>query len=355
MFRIIDFAALGPQHLVSWVKGGERSHLADGDNLLLKAMIARAGPSALVANPSIAGCRSLLSALIGGEDLLYEKITDALFEINTKGGGVGKMLTEFIRVNDCDMVCFPGVPGEFACHEEYPGITRPTIMWDPFASFAYYGRISASPHGSPVLSSDKFTPLGEQPMLDDDLPAVKEEQGRPIFAAVNMPPWAVLAHEIGHFRQYTTNHAWFVHTLHDVAAIEKDNLEKHERPICAAAGLAIRYEYQDFKGGSNHGGHDVKYHPSYSHKDPRALLSSEQVNLIGNLAQAVLALKTVGTSQATTVYKYNYTFKNKNGDERTFSCNVKAGSMGEADAKADIQCRTEAGSLGTYIRHERAN
>ena len=170
-------------------------------------------------------------------------VEDALLKI-AAAGPTGRLLATFARISrDLDLVCWPGVPGEFLCPEEaakagHP-LTNPTILWDPYATFAYF---AAGQPQSAVLA--RVEALQGAPARIPPPPRYK---------ATLMPAWVVLAHEIGHFYHYRHSTAWFVNCLEggDIAEIERRNLADHEGPILKASGLPLRVSYQDFKGGSN--------------------------------------------------------------------------------------------------------
>lgn len=195
-----------------------------------------------------------------GEDLISGTLSQpkyhrfelekALGIIEQRGGDVGKSLVNIARGFDrsVDIVCWPGVPGEFLCSAEASDVKRPTIMWDPYTPFDYYTRLETSTGHSTKLQR------------------------------VTMPPWMVLAHEMGHWWHWCNFPKWFEAKLkqasdrgriddvddstlerpkglggakaYGVAGIEYLNLLHHENPIAQAAGIPLRFEYQDFVGGS---------------------------------------------------------------------------------------------------------
>jgi hypothetical protein len=203
VYTIVGGQQLQRYHLVSWVKAPGNEHVADRNYQFLNETAL-----ADVSNP----------------DRHRTAVVDAMNTIYGCGA-TGRELALLAR-NDraLQIVCWPGVPGEFACGEEYPGFVHPTIMWDPYKTFQYYARSSA-----------------------------KTKTGGVIFMRAVMPAWMVLAHELGHFNHYRTQHHWFVSCLqnHDIAGIEARNLTDHEQPLQKAVNLPLRLQYQDFVGGSN--------------------------------------------------------------------------------------------------------
>ena len=149
---------------------------------------------------------------------------------------LGSMLS-MIKSEDetVDLVMSPGVGGQFLM----PGdptttdpalLTQPTIAWDPN-------------HGTVILY---------------DI-----EVGTNVTArSYEYPPWLTLLHELGHLKQFKDDHVLsgedaqsYVALVrgagisgsedggHGVAAIEADNLRKHENPAARAAGLPVREHY----------------------------------------------------------------------------------------------------------------
>jgi hypothetical protein len=183
-----------------------------------------------------------------------DKITDA--------GDVGLRLATFARASqELDLVCWPGVPGEFLCPEEAAKAGRqldgPTIMWDPYETFAYFGTTEGQYTGK-----DEGKVAADTPSVKDRIQSLqtgglkveaKKGSKETVYKAQLMPAWVVLAHEIGHYYHYVHQTAWFIRCLDggDIAGIERRNLGDHESPILKHIGLAPRANYQDFKGGSN--------------------------------------------------------------------------------------------------------
>ncbi len=68
-----------------------------------------------------------------------------------------------------------------------------------------------------------------------------------------MKPTVLLFHELGHAAQWITRRDWFMQSkaASDAARedyyveIEKDNLERHERPMCMELGVPCRWHYDD--------------------------------------------------------------------------------------------------------------
>lgn len=173
-----------------------------------------------------------------------DKIQDA--------GFVGNKLAIFARAaRNLEIVCWPGVPGEFLCPEEASkvgrSLTNPTIMWDPYATFAYFGTQQAT---STMAISKTINKLkSEGAASPSDTPSKKPT----VYKTTLMPAWVVLAHEIGHYYHYIHQNAWFIKCLNsgDIAGIEEKNLADHETPILMEIGLPPRANYQDFRGGAN--------------------------------------------------------------------------------------------------------
>jgi hypothetical protein len=168
-------------------------------------------------------------AAISSPDVHKMAVGRAINKIRTTGQVGAKLATFALRSKNLEIVCWPGVPGEFLCHEELAECTTPTIMWDPYKCFEYYGR----------SYKKAYSPSGELEETDW------------VYKPALMPSWMVLGHEIGHYWHYV-NTVWFVQFLRsdDIAGIERENLKDHEEPMLKAAGLPIRHQYQEFKGGS---------------------------------------------------------------------------------------------------------
>lgn len=167
-------------------------------------------------------------------------------------GEVGRRLAIFaLAAHELDVVCWPGVPGEFLCPEEASkagrALARPTIMWDPYETFAYFGTRKAT---TSTRIQETMAAMEKTGGLVDSAPPKPKPA---IYKATLMPAWVVLAHEIGHYFHYTRETAWFVECLNsgDIAGIERRNLADHETPILKHIDLPPRADYQDFRGGAN--------------------------------------------------------------------------------------------------------
>jgi len=184
-----------------------------------------------------------------------QAVEDALTRMTKEGGSMGGQLAHLARAAaDLDIVCWPDVPGEFLAPEEahrlQKSLDRPAIMWNPYGTFAYFATDNPPARGlvTKTLAQLKSPTGGGMKSGDVVAPAPTVS-----YKANLMPAWVVLAHEIGHYRQYKTRRDWFLRCLEsqDINAIERDNLATHEEPILKSIGLQARASYQDFKGGTN--------------------------------------------------------------------------------------------------------
>lgn len=227
---------------------------------------------------------------ISRPELHRQAVEDAMQKI-AAAGPVGTALANLANDTNLQIVCWPGLPGEFLCPEEVAGIPTsddwgdwawgtcdvPTIMWDPYKQFAYFTRVgrtvSADDQATYGRMLGEFAP-GYTQMLSRG-PAVKypaprtwdatgvqtveaatkqdERSGVSTMKPAVMPAWIVLAHELGHYNHWWHERSWFVGALQarQINVIEARNLTDHEQPILRSAGLPERYLYQDFAGGSN--------------------------------------------------------------------------------------------------------
>jgi hypothetical protein len=66
-----------------------------------------------------------------------------------------------------------------------------------------------------------------------------------VYTRTDLPPWAVLYHELGHIRQSFEkgSDAAFLAYAQNTMEMEKDNLSRVEHPLCAQAKLAKRASY----------------------------------------------------------------------------------------------------------------
>jgi hypothetical protein len=225
---------------------------------------------------------------ISDPELHLAAVEDALLKI-AAAGPTGKKLADFAQSTDFDILCWPGLPGEFLCPYEVnhlPAIDgatwgrtdRATVLWDPYYEFAYYSRHNENYK----LSDDETRTLGELAQgfekmfktvhsvtirenaaaeqagwdarstqaLEDRI--VKDQRIQVMRPRI-MPAWIVLAHELGHYWHWRNYTAWFEDALRNkqLGIIEARNLHDHENPILRYQGLDQRYLYQDFVGGSN--------------------------------------------------------------------------------------------------------
>lgn len=152
--------------------------------------------------------------------LIHKQVVETAMGKIRNNCKVGKKLATLAMTSTLHIVCWPGVPGEFQCDLEYPECTTPTIMWDPYVSYAYYGRQTVNVYKKTTLI----------------LPTL-------------MPAWMVLAHELGHFWHYTVQPNWFRYALkNDYSDLDRQNLKDHENPMQEAAGFMVRQHYGDVPG-----------------------------------------------------------------------------------------------------------
>jgi hypothetical protein len=85
---------------------------------------------------------------------------------------------------------------------------------------------------------------------------------KPPFSAIvrrgtltTYPPHVVLAHELGHMKQYfetsdsaISRAADWIKRIVDINALEADNLARHEHPYCKELGIPYRVNYKDIPG-----------------------------------------------------------------------------------------------------------
>lgn len=145
-----------------------------------------------------------------------EHVNTAISRIKSQGGAVGETLYKFLNLHTVHIVCFPGGPGGFQCKEESGVNMTPTIIWDPYSDLPYYSY-----------------------------------EGRRTCLKAKMPAWVVLAHEIGHYRQYVTDYTNFCKWLKLGDGFyegDKDNLKRHEKDILRAAGYPVRHDYKHLMG-----------------------------------------------------------------------------------------------------------
>lgn len=132
-------------------------------------------------------------------------------------------------------------------------IGYPVVLWNPYYQFNYFGNVE----GLEVNPSGALTPRKESAIRSGDpylqhvgkfstikIPAV-------LMVDSTMPSWVVLYHELGHVKQYyeAGGEAAWKKKLAKVAAIEADNLKRHENPICVDVKLPIRAHYKHMSLG----------------------------------------------------------------------------------------------------------
>ena len=106
------------------------------------------------------------------------------------------------------------------------------------------------------------SPYGDS-HFDPDFPMVVLNMAKPHFFPHKRDPEAerpqtvtptiLLFHELGHAAQWITRRAWFMESSAKsnrakepyFVEIEKDNLERHERPMCIELGHPCRWHYDD--------------------------------------------------------------------------------------------------------------
>lgn len=137
-------------------------------------------------------------------------------------------------------------------------IARPTVLWNPFYDFEYFGDVT----GVRLTPDGQIYPklLGE--LKSGDYYYQYKTTGKfartikvPVVRCTlsTMPAWIVLYHELGHVKQYFEGgnnavNTW-IEKLKDTASIEADNLDRHENPICKEAQLGIREHYKHMRIG----------------------------------------------------------------------------------------------------------
>jgi len=149
-------------------------------------------------------------------------------------------------------------------YEEHFGtrvIARPVVLWNPNYKFTYFGEITGiktNGDGSIVLQTYddlvkgdifyRYKTPGQFSRLIQ-IPTVR-------FTKNQMPAWLVFYHELGHVKQYyeggvTKNAADIIWTgkLKNTAAIEADNLARHEIPICKEINIPPRAHYKHMENG----------------------------------------------------------------------------------------------------------
>lgn len=66
--------------------------------------------------------------------------------------------------------------------------------------------------------------------------------------AETLPPWVILAHEMGHAIQLSesagTKNSWLTNYSNNMEAVEIDNINRHETPIVVSLGKKPRVRYQ---------------------------------------------------------------------------------------------------------------
>ncbi len=137
-------------------------------------------------------------------------------------------------------------------------IVRPTVFWCPDYTFEYYGDVKGCdellgeivPKAKPgpgdfYYKYKKETKVPGRTMTTYPVvPVVR-------YTVSTMAPWIVLYHELGHVKQYyeAGGELGWNAKLTNVAAIEADNLLRHENPICKQVTIAIRENYKHMPKG----------------------------------------------------------------------------------------------------------
>ncbi|NOU19225.1 MAG: hypothetical protein HOO91_16835 [Bacteroidales bacterium] len=140
----------------------------------------------------------------------------------------GKFILKTLKDVEIELVCYKGAAGEFLVKEETLSIDdkdcnveKPTILWDPFVNFKYYGRENNDKNSTKYYKAE-------------------------------MPSWMVLAHELGHAVHYVTKNKEYVKCIKEgnTELIEEWNLADHEQKLCSKSGFAQRMNYKDFQAYS---------------------------------------------------------------------------------------------------------
>lgn len=150
--------------------------------------------------------------------------------------------------------------------EKFRGLTgraqldRPTVFWNPTYRFDYFGNVrglGVNGYGEIQARLLRDTAVGElcyrfktrkvpgPGFTYNEIPVAYATQGA-------MEPWIVLAHELGHAKQYYTPPDLDADGLAQACsarlantdAIEAENLAQHENPICRQHGIPIRANYK---------------------------------------------------------------------------------------------------------------
>lgn len=129
-----------------------------------------------------------------------------------EGGRMGREIVNLAEIRRLKIVCFPMAPGQFLSPEEDDRVAEPYIIWDPYEDFNYYGQI---------------------------------DQAGTHFRRCVMPSWLVLAHELGHHKQWFLARDQFTQWLrnHQIIELEMDNLRQHEWPITRSINQPVRKHY----------------------------------------------------------------------------------------------------------------
>lgn len=133
-------------------------------------------------------------------------------------------IIEFITNHKIEilLLCVKGGEGQFLFPGEWEEIKKPTIIWDPNKDFLFYSDVQ---------------------ICGNDFYADK----------CAFPPAIVLAHEMGHAKQWLEDNPHGYEALvrsreAGVAAIESDNLARHETPVAKELGKRTRSHYKHFPG-----------------------------------------------------------------------------------------------------------
>ena len=127
---------------------------------------------------------------------------------------------------------------------------NPVVYWCPDCRYTVYAHIA--PAGALLWNAGGYTinafpthVMQKATMFG----ATRNLITRPLVWATKLllSPEVVLFHELGHIRQYLTAKAKYVGWLgsNNIAALEADNLEKHEWPICQDYHYGRRANYHE--------------------------------------------------------------------------------------------------------------
>lgn len=156
----------------------------------------------------------------------------------------GQMLTE----SDQTSVDANNARGKFKNAFKEDKIGYPVVLWNPYYKFEYFGDVDGvkmNPSGDVVKK--QYSELKSGDMYLQTVNSFGASQTPVVFMIeAEMPSWIVLFHELGHVKQYyeSGGEADWKKKLGNVAAIEADNLKRHEYPICRNVNLPTRGHYK---------------------------------------------------------------------------------------------------------------